>query len=82
MSDDLLLTLLWFIPCWPAVVALVIPKGARTTVKGFSLGVTVATLLVSIVAYHRYTEDGSAAKASLSDRARNNVLKGSRTRGS
>jgi NADH-quinone oxidoreductase subunit M len=76
MSDDLLLTLLWLIPLAGAIVALLMPRGARTAVKWLSLGVSLATLLLTIVAYHRYTEGGSPAGAPLAERARNNVLRG------
>ena len=74
MSDDLLLTLLWLIPLAGAVIVLLIPKGAPGLVKWFSLAVTSVTLLLTIVAYHSYTQANSAASASLQDRARNNVV--------
>ena len=42
MSDDLLLSLLWFLPLVGAGIVLLIPKGARGVVKGLSLGITLA----------------------------------------
>ena len=76
MSDDLLLSLLWFIPLSGAGIVLLIPKGARTLVKGFALGVTVVTLLLTIVAYRTYTGDDATPRASLQDRALSNAVFG------
>jgi NADH-quinone oxidoreductase subunit M len=74
MSDDTLLTLLWFVPAAGAGIVLLIPKGARGLVRWFSLGVTLVTLILSIIAYRSYTEETSPARATLQERAQNNVL--------
>ena len=74
MSDDLLLSLLWFLPLAGAAIVLLVPKNAVATVRGFSLGVTIVTLALSLLAYRSYTAESSPAAESLQDRARNNVL--------
>ncbi len=74
MSDDLLLSLLWFVPLVGAVIVLLIPKNAVALVRGFSLGVTLVTLVLSLLAYRAYTAEGSLAQASLQERAKNNAV--------
>jgi NADH-quinone oxidoreductase subunit M len=74
MSDDLLLTLLWLLPLVGAVLVLFAPKGTESLVRGFSLGVTLVTLVLSIAAYRSYTSETSLARESLQERARNNTI--------
>ena len=74
MSDDLLLTLLWFLPLLGAGIVLFMPNRAGSLIKWFSLGITVATLVLSIVAYRWYVESNSPASAPLQERAQNNIL--------
>ena len=74
MSDDLLLSLLWFLPLVGAGLVLLVPKFATHAVKWIALGVTLATLLLTVVAYRYYTSTESRALASLQERAKNNTL--------
>ncbi len=76
MSDDLLLSLLWFVPLVGSGLVLLLPKKAESAIRGLALGVTVVALLLSLAAYSRYVEQGSTAQASLSERAQNNVIGG------
>jgi NADH-quinone oxidoreductase subunit M len=74
MSDDLLLSLLWFVPLAGCLIVLLIPKRAELAIKGFSLGVTLVTFALTLVALRAYIAPGSAAAAPLAERAGNNVL--------
>ena len=74
MSDAVLLTLLWFLPLVGALVVLLIPKGAASAIRGTALGFTLATFLLTLVAYQRYTAEGSPAWAPLSARVERNRL--------
>jgi NADH-quinone oxidoreductase subunit M len=74
MSDDLLLSLLWFLPLAGAGIVLFLPKRLDAAIKWFSLGITLATLLLTLVAYGKYTGGDGRAAASLQERARNNVI--------
>jgi len=74
MSDDLLLSLLWLIPLAGAAVVLFIPPRAAATIKGLSLGVTIVTFALTLVAYGIYAAPGSRASAPLADRASRNQL--------
>jgi NADH-quinone oxidoreductase subunit M len=74
MSDDLLLSLLWFLPLAGAGIVLCLPKRLDAAIKWFALGITLATLLLTLVAYGKYTGGDGRAAASLQERARNNVI--------
>jgi NADH-quinone oxidoreductase subunit M len=74
MSDAVLLTLLWFLPLVGALVVLLIPKGAASAIRGTALGFTLATFLLTLVAYQQYTAKGSPAWAPLSARVERNRL--------
>ena len=77
MSDDLLLSLLWFVPLAGCLIVLLIPKRAELAIKGFSLGVTLVTFALTLVAFSAYVAPGSAAATPLSQRAENNALSAS-----
>ncbi len=74
MSDDLLLSLLWFLPMAGAALVLLLPKGAGSAIKGTALAITVATLALSVFAYTEYTKVEAPAAATLQERAQNNIL--------
>src|SRR3954471_23148077 len=74
MSDDLLLSLLWFVPLAGCLIVLLIPKRAELAIKGFSLGVTLATFALTLVALSTYVDPGSAAATPLAQRAGNSAL--------
>ena len=74
MSDDLLLSLLWFVPLAGCLIVLLIPKRAELAIKGFSLGVTLVTFALTLVALSAYVAPGSAAATPLAQRAENNAL--------
>ncbi len=74
MSDDLLLSLLWFVPLAGCLIVLLIPKRAELAIKGFSLGVTLVTFALTLVALAAYVAPGSAAATPLAHRAENNAL--------
>ncbi|MFO0907263.1 MAG: NADH-quinone oxidoreductase subunit M [Isosphaeraceae bacterium] len=74
MSDDLLLSLLWFLPLVGALVVLLLPKGSATAIRGTALGFTIATFLLTIMAYERYQAEGSAAARPLAERATHHKL--------
>ena len=65
MSDDLLLSLLWFVPLAGCLIVLLIPKRAELAIKGFSLGVTLVTFALTLVALSAYVAPGSAAATPL-----------------
>ena len=70
MSDDTLLTLLWFLPLAGAAAVLTIPSRTGQSIKVFSLTVTVLTFVLTLVAYSKYVEPGShAMQKSLAERA-------------
>ena len=74
MSDDLLLSLLWFVPLAGCLIVLLIPKRAELAIKGFSLGVTLVTFALTLVALAAYVAPDSAAATPLAERAENNAL--------
>ncbi len=74
MSDDLLLTLLWAIPLLGSVIVLFIPKRAELAIKGVSLGVTVLTFALTLVAFSSYVSPSTGASAPLRERAERHVL--------
>jgi len=76
MSDELLLTLLWLLPLLGAIGVLFLPKQAETAIKGTALAVTVATFLLTLVAYSAYVRPGSNASAPLYERAERNLPSG------
>ncbi len=73
LSDDLLLSLLWAVPLGGAFAVLLIPGRSTAAVKGFALGTTVVTLLLTLVAFGGYRKPGPA-RAPLSSRAAANPL--------
>jgi NADH-quinone oxidoreductase subunit M len=75
MSDDLLLTLLWLLPAAGALLILFLPRRAETAVKGLALAITLATFVLTLMAFAAYVAPESRAYAPLADRAANNVLK-------
>src|SRR5262245_13148547 len=74
MSDNLLLTLLWLLPAAGALLVVILPRSAEQTIKGVSLAITLATMVLTLVAYSDYVAPGSRASAPLSERAANNTL--------
>jgi NADH-quinone oxidoreductase subunit M len=74
MSDDLLLTSLWSIPLLGAVIVLFLPKRAEQAIKGVSLGATLLTLALTLVAYAEYVSPHSNASAPLRERAERHLL--------
>lgn len=74
MSDDLLLSLLWIVPMAGALIVLLIPRRAEQAIKGVSLGVTLVTFALTLVAYGAFVAPGSHAWAPLRERAENNAL--------
>ena len=74
MSDVLLLSLLWVVPLVGAIVVLFMPKGATTAIRFTALGVTMATFLLSIVAFVGYVAKDSKAAAPFSERVNNNKV--------
>ena len=81
MSDDVLLTLLWFLPLVGALAVLLIPRGAVTAIRGTALGFTVVTFLLTLLAYQQYVKEGSPAWATLAARVENNKLVGTEATG-
>ncbi|HWE40740.1 MAG TPA: NADH-quinone oxidoreductase subunit M [Isosphaeraceae bacterium] len=73
MSDDYLLSLLWFLPLVGCLVVLLLPRRSDLVVKYTALGFTAATFLLTLVAFGRYVEPNSTGTAplrvSLRDRA-------------
>ena len=74
MSDDLLLSMLWFLPLIGAMIVLLLPKRLDTAIKGVSLGITLATFVLAILAYRTYVSSDKAS-ATLVERAQNNALR-------
>jgi NADH-quinone oxidoreductase subunit M len=74
MSDQLLLSLLWMLPLVGAIVVLLLPEKLDKVIKGVSLGITLATFALSMLAYNTYTTS-TTASASLVERAQNNALR-------
>ena len=74
MSDELLLSLLWLVPLGGAAAVLLIPERAGATIKGFSLGVTIVTFALTLMAFGVFTAAGSRASKPLSVRVVNNQL--------
>ena len=54
MSDDLLLSLLWFLPLAGAVLVLLLPKRAEAAIKGFALASRWSRSLLTLVAFAAY----------------------------
>jgi NADH-quinone oxidoreductase subunit M len=73
MSDELLLTLLWLLPLIGAAVVLCLPKNAAWLIRWTSLGITIATFVLTLVAYSTYVSDNRASSP-LKDRAAQNVI--------
>src|SRR5690349_10001201 len=79
MSDLTLLSLLWIVPLAGAIGVLFIPKRAEMAIKGTALAITIATMLLTLVALAGYlTGSGSGsqlpAAASLRERAAQNTI--------
>ncbi|WZO98942.1 NADH-quinone oxidoreductase subunit M [Isosphaeraceae bacterium EP7] len=75
MSDDLLLSLLWAIPLGGCLFVLLIPKTMVAAIRGFALGVTVLTSLLTLVAFSTYTSGENTPMArTLRDRAAANPI--------
>src|SRR6266478_2133914 len=74
MSDDLLLSLLWFVPLLGAVLVLFVPKSAEQSIKGIALAFTIATFVLTLVAFEAYVTPGSRPSTPLSERVKNNTL--------
>ena len=73
MSDDLLLSLLWVVPLGGAGVVLLIPNRAVDAIKAFALGTTLATLLLTFVAWESFRAGGQV-RPSLTLRAAANPI--------
>ena len=69
MSDNLLLTLLWLLPAAGALLILFLPRRAETAVKGLTLAITLATFVLTLMAFAAYVAPDSRAYAPLADRA-------------
>ncbi len=74
MSDEFFLTSLWLVPLIGAAVVLALPARAAATIKGLSLGVTIITFALTLVALAIYASPGSRASAPLSKRAPTNQI--------
>jgi NADH-quinone oxidoreductase subunit M len=74
MSDFLLLTLLWLVPLVGALVVLAVPKAAEQWIKVIALAFTIATFVLTLMAYEEYVAPGSRPSTPLSDRVKNNTL--------
>jgi NADH-quinone oxidoreductase subunit M len=78
MSDVWLLTLLWAVPLAGSLLVLFIPKGSDNTVRNTSLAITLATLVLALLAFRGYLSKSDSAQApasiSLVDRAKANVI--------
>ena len=71
MSDDLLLSLLWFVPLAGCLIVLLFPKRAELAIKGFSLGVTLVTFARRLMPrHHRVTASTNPCKYPVNDLAR------------
>ncbi len=73
MTDDLLLSLLWFLPLAGAFLVLVVPSARVEAIKAFSLVVSVLTLALSVYALSVYAGSKDAS-APLAERAARNPL--------
>src|SRR4028118_1686660 len=69
MSADLLLSLIWFVPLAGCLIVLLIPKRAELAIKGFSLGVTLVTFALTLVALSASMAPDSPAPPPLAERA-------------
>ena len=57
-----------------AAVVLALPSRAGATIKGVSLGITLVTFALTLVAFGIYVADGSRAARPLAERASTNAL--------
>ncbi len=73
MSDNVLLTSLWLLPVIGMVIVLVLPKRSEAAVKWVSLGFTLATFLMTLLALAIYVGSDKAS-APLRERVGHNVL--------
>jgi NADH-quinone oxidoreductase subunit M len=78
MSDNLLLSLLWFLPLLGSLAVLLLPDRAAQRIKVTALGVTLATLVLALVAYAGFVRPGDSGLApahqTLQERAEANSL--------
>jgi NADH-quinone oxidoreductase subunit M len=74
MSDDLLLSLLWFVPVLGALLVLLIPKRAEGSIKVVALAFTIVTFALTLMALQAYLAPNSRPSSSLANRVRNNTL--------
>src|SRR3954453_12816003 len=72
MSDDLLLTLLWLLPLAGAALVLCLPKNWAGIIRWCALAITIATFVLTLVAYSTYVSD-ARANSPLRDRAAQNA---------
>jgi NADH-quinone oxidoreductase subunit M len=63
MSDKLLLSLLWSLPLLGSLAVLLIPRRAELMIKVASLAVTLATLILALVAFGVYVNPGVSGQA-------------------
>ncbi len=61
-------------PLLGAIGVLLIPKQAESAIKGTALAITLATFVLTLVAYGTYVQPGSRASAPLRERAERNSL--------
>jgi NADH-quinone oxidoreductase subunit M len=73
MSDNLILTSLWLLPVIGLIVVLIIPKRSEPAIKWVSLGFTLATFVMTLLALSIYLGN-PAASTSFKDRAEHNRL--------
>jgi NADH-quinone oxidoreductase subunit M len=74
MSDNFLLTSLWLIPVIGVLAVLFIPRQLEKSTKWVSLGITIATFMISLIVLGVYLNE-SVAQAPLRERAARNALK-------
>ncbi len=61
MSDNFILTSLWLLPVIGLVVVLLVPKRSEPSIKWVSLGFTLATFLMTLVALAAYLGSDKAS---------------------
>ncbi len=76
MTDDVLLSMLWAVPLAGAALVLFLPKRAEGAIKSTALAITVLTMILSFVAFAKYTsaEGKSIAAQPLRIKAEKNTI--------
>ena len=73
LSDDILLSLLWIVPLGGSAALLLFRPSAVRAIRGFALGTTVLTLVLTLVAMAEYT-GGKISQRPLADRALGTII--------